>query len=158
MIVAMAENRYAPRKMEFESLVRVLVEEHTTMREGLSRMRDAAARHDFRAVAAALKELDQIFRQHIADEESQILRLLIGELGVKGAEEEVRVFQQHRPIYQLMQAVAALASKSAEELEVEQTKLNALFLEHAAAEEERVFPRAMECYKGQPDRRALQER
>lgn len=153
----MAENRYRPRTMEFESLVRVLVEEHTVMREGLSQMKDAADRHDFKAVANALRELDPIFRQHIADEESQILRLLIAELGVKGAEEEIRVFQQHRPIYRLMQTLADLASKSAEDLEAEQTELNALFLEHTSAEEENIFPKALKCYEGQSNRRSSQE-
>jgi hemerythrin HHE cation binding domain-containing protein len=139
------ENRFAPRSLDFESLVRVLVEEHGLMKEGLGRLRESAERHDYHGAAAALKELDTIFRQHIADEESQILRLLIHELGVKGAEEEIRVFQQHRPIHQLMETVAELASKSAIELEKEQAKLSSLFLEHTALEEGRVFPHALAC-------------
>jgi len=137
------ENRYTPRTMDFESLIRVLVEEHRAMEEGLARVRDAARRDDFRGVSTAMKELDPIFRQHIVDEESQILRLLVGELGVKGAEEEIRVFQQHRPIHRLMEAVSELASKSAPELETEQSKLSSLFMEHTASEERGVFPRAL---------------
>lgn len=113
------------------------------MREGLRRAKEAAGRQDFESVSRALKELDPVFRQHIADEESQILGLLIERLGVKGATEEIRVFQQHRPIYQLMKAVTELATMPADELEANQTRLEALFDKHTAAEEARVFPRAL---------------
>jgi hypothetical protein len=142
-----AERRFPPREMDLESLIKVLVEEHRTMEAGLTRMRDAEGRGDLAVVSAALKELDPIFRQHIADEESQVLRLLIGELGVKGAEEEIKVFQQHRPIYRLMQLVAELASKPAVELESEQSKLGELFLTHRSLEEQGVFPKALEIYR-----------
>lgn len=117
------------------------------MREGLRRTKEAADKRDFESAALALKQLDVVFRQHIADEEAQILRLLVGELGVKGAEEEIRVFQQHRPIYLLMQSVAELASKEASDLKTEQSRLNTLFDAHTIAEEERVFPRALSCYR-----------
>ena len=63
----------------------MLAEEHRVMQKGLARAEQAAAEGNFRIVAYVLEELDPVFRQHIADEESQILRLLIGELGVKGA-------------------------------------------------------------------------
>ena len=137
----MNERRFLPREMGLEALVRILEEEHALMKEGLRRAREAAARRDFDALSLALKELDPVFRQHIADEESQILRLLIDRLGVKGATEEIRVFQQHRPIYQLMQKVTELAAMSTPDLATQAT-LDALFDEHAAAEEMRVFPRA----------------
>jgi hemerythrin-like domain-containing protein len=84
-----------------------------------------------------------MFRQHIADEESQVLGLLIQQLGVMGAEEEVKVFRKHRPIYELMKRLEDLAALPASELEANQAKLNSLFDEHTAAEEARVFPRAM---------------
>ena len=128
--------------MELDSLVRTLVGEHRAMMEGLRGARGAAQRCDFEALAGALRELDLLFRQHIMDEESTILRLLIERLGVKGAEEEIRVFQQHRPIYSLMKRIAEFASMSASELEARQEELIALFERHAAAEESRVFPRA----------------
>jgi len=116
------------------------------MSEGLQRMKEAAHSRDFDGVSRILKQVDPVFRQHIADEEGQILRLLIQELGRKNAEEEINVFQQHRPIYRMMQTVSELASKEPMELETEQTKLNALFEEHTRAEEKRVFPRALGCY------------
>ena len=142
------ESRYAPRRMELDVLINVLVKEHEQMKEGLRRAKVAADRHDLEAVVRTLKEIEPVFRQHIADEESQILRLLIQELGVEGAEDEIKVFRQHRPIHQLMQTVAELASKSPGELGADQAKLDALFEEHTVAEEGRVFPRAVSCYRG----------
>jgi hypothetical protein len=139
--------------MDFESLVRVLTEEHRVMEAGLARMKEAATEGDFDGVAATLEELDPVFRQHIADEESQILRLLIGELGVGGAEAEIRVFQQHRPIYRMMQLVAELASRSAAELSADQRRLNDLFLEHTSLEEKGVFPRALGAFRERQGRR-----
>jgi len=146
----MSESWYLPRKIPFDDLIRVLVAEHNLMKEGLRRAKEAAERNDFEGASRALKQLDRVFRQHIADEEGQIIRLLVGELGVKGAEDEIEVFRQHRPIYRLMQTVAELASKEESELGTEQAKLNDLFHDHATAEEERVFPKALSCYERRP--------
>jgi len=112
------------------------------MKEGLLRIGEAADREDFTELSRTLKQLDAIFRQHIVDEEAQILRLLVGELGRKGAAEEIRVFQQHRPIYRLMQKISKFASMPAAELHQSQEELKDLFEAHAFAEERRVFPRA----------------
>jgi glutathione S-transferase len=133
---------FLPRKMELKSLIRTLVGEHTTMKDGLRAAREAAQKRDFGALAKTLAGLDPLFRQHIVDEESTILRLLIGVLGTKGAEEEIRVFQQHRPIYQLMRRIAEFASMSASELEANQEELRNLFDTHVAAEEKQIFPKA----------------
>jgi len=151
---ASASRRFLPRQMDFESLIRVLAEEHRVMETGLLRMEQAAGRGDFAEVAAALAELEPIFRQHIADEESQILRLLIGELGVTGAEDEIKVFQQHRPIHRLMQLIAELAAKSATELAEDQRQLKELFREHTSMEEQGVFPKALGIYRNQRGRQA----
>ena len=148
--------RFLPRQMDFESLIKVLAEEHAVMEAGLARIELSAGRLDFAGVAATLAELDPIFRQHIADEESQILRLLIRELGVTGAEEEIKVFQQHRPIHKLMLIVAELAAKSAGELAGDQRQLNELFLEHASMEERGVFPKALGIYRKQGERQATE--
>jgi hypothetical protein len=144
--------------MDFESLITILVDEHRVIEQGLAGVRSAARKRDFEGVATELKRLEPIFRQHIVDEESQILRLLVAELGLKGAEYEIRVFQQHRPIHMLMQAVSELASKSAQELETEESKLSALFLEHTTSEERRVFPRALVVYKESSGRHPQEER
>ncbi|MDG7009362.1 MAG: hypothetical protein JRN16_02335 [Nitrososphaerota archaeon] len=139
---------YRPRKMELEALVATLVGEHALMGEGLVRAREAASRNDYGAARTELEKLDPVFRQHIADEESQILGLLIEKLGAKGAAEEIKVFRQHGPIYQLMKKVDGLASMSASELEANQAELKDLFDRHTRAEEGRVFPRARSLSAG----------
>lgn len=131
-----------PRKMALEELIRTLLDEHAAMKEGIRKGDEAVQKRDFQSLARTLRELDPLFRQHIVDEESTILRMLVAQLGVKGAEEEIRVFQQHRPIYQLMRKVADFASMSGAELEENQEALKDLFDRHAEAEERRVFPRA----------------
>ncbi|MDG6901831.1 MAG: hypothetical protein JRM80_07710 [Nitrososphaerota archaeon] len=120
----------------------MLVEEHVIMKDGLRRVKEATERRDFRSASLVLKELDMIFRQHIADEEFQILGLLIERLGVEGAAEEIKIFQQHRPIYQLMKRVTELAATPAIELEAVQAELTTLLDRHTAAEERQVFPKA----------------
>ena len=143
---------YPPRKLSLEALIAVLVKEHALMKEGLLRARESAARNDYGAVLTELVRLDPLFKQHIADEESTVLGFLIRQLGVKGAAAEIRVFQQHRPIYRLMKKVTELASMSAAELQANQTELNDLFGLHTAVEEKDVFPRA-KSISTSPDRR-----
>ena len=143
LLPVMPEPRYLPRNLHIDELIEVLVKEHAVMKEGLRRTKQAAERKDFEDASRSLRQLDEVFRQHIVDEEAHILRLLVDELGMKGAEKEIRVFQQHRPIYRLMQIVSELAAKEAADLSSEGAKLNVLFDEHAGAEEEFVFPRAL---------------
>jgi hypothetical protein len=135
--------RYLPRDLPLEELVRTLVEEHGKMKDLLQQAKAAAEGGNFGELSEKLRLLDPIFKQHIADEEGQILRLLIEVLGVKGAQDEIRVFQQHRPIYSLMLTVSELAAKNPADLPSEEARLNRLFDEHATAEESRVFPRAL---------------
>jgi hemerythrin-like domain-containing protein len=133
---------YSPRKLELAELVKVLVAEHNIMRGGLARARDSLRRKDYPEVSRVVKSLDPVFRQHIADEESQILGLLIARLGVRGAEEEIAVFRQHRPIYQLLQKLEDIARTPASELAAREVELQRLFSEHTKLEETRVFPKA----------------
>ncbi len=142
--------RFVPRKLELAELVKVLVEEHAKMKEGIRKATAAAAGKDFEGVRTALREVDPVFRQHIADEEAQVLGLLIAKLGVKGAEAEIAVFRQHRPIYNLMEKVSELAKLSSAELAVSQSELEKLFEEHTAMEEERVFRKAVSLRSADP--------
>ncbi len=137
----MAATRYPPRRLELDELIDTLVAEHRIIKEWLSTAREAAARGDYEAVGDGLRRIEPVFRQHIADEEAQILGILIGKLGVKGAEEEIRVFRQHRPIHLLIERVGELARRSSKELESSQEELRDLFDLHTLAEEGQVFPR-----------------
>jgi len=133
--------------MDLEGLIIVLTAEHQEMKEKLANISQCVSRGDFTSAAAVLLQLDGLFRQHIADEEAQVLRVLIGAYGVIGAEEAITVFRQHRPIYQLMQEVKQLASLSPEELASDETKLRSMLEEHTAAEESHVFPRATSTHR-----------
>lgn len=133
---------FLPRKMDLTSLIRTLVDEHAVMKDGLRKAREAAHKGDFETLLGILRDLDSLFRQHIVDEESTILRLLVSKLGVEGAKDEIRVFQQHRPIYQLMKRVSEFASMPATALSANQRELAEFFDRHATAEERLVFPRA----------------
>lgn len=100
-------------------------------------------RRDYSSSAMTLERLDRLFRQHIADEEAQVLRFLIGAYGVKGANEAILVFRQHRPIYLLMTEVKELVSLSPEELASNEAKLKSMLETHARTEETDVFPMAL---------------
>jgi hypothetical protein len=141
------QNLIMSRRMEFDELIAVLVAEHGKMKSGLAEVERVAAKKDFDSAAKILKSLDALFRQHIADEEAQVLKLLIDAYGVRGAEDAIVVFRQHRPIYDLMEKVKKLASLPLHELATSEGELRRLFDEHAHAEETRVFPRALLTYR-----------
>ncbi len=135
------------RRMEFDELISVLIAEHGKMKSGLADVERAASKKDFDSAARILKSLDGLLRQHIADEEAQVLKLLIDAYGVRGAEDAIVVFRQHRPIYDLMEKVKKLASLPSYELAASEGELRRLFDEHALAEETRVFPKALSTHK-----------
>jgi hemerythrin-like domain-containing protein len=135
------------RKMGFEELISVLIAEHAEMKKDLADVKQAITKKDFSSASKILVNLDRLFKQHIADEEAQVLRILIDAYGVEGAEDAIRVFRQHKPIYDLMEEVRKLASLSVEELASDEHRLRRLLEEHTLAEESRVFPRAISTYK-----------
>jgi len=135
------------RKMGFEELISVLIAEHAEMKKDLADVKQAVTKRDFSSASKILGELDRLFKQHISDEEAQVLRILIDAYGVGGADDAIKVFRQHRPIYGLMEEVKRLASLSIEELASDEYRLRQLLEEHTLAEESRVFPRAISTYK-----------
>jgi hemerythrin-like domain-containing protein len=139
---------FLPRRMGIDAMIKTLVDEHVIMNRGLYGAGEAIRNGDFEALKRVLVELDPVFRQHIVDEESTILRLLIEKLGKEGAKEEIRVFQQHRPIYELMKRISEFASMAPSELEKSQEELRDLFRGHVTAEEGSVFPKAKSVSKG----------
>jgi hemerythrin-like domain-containing protein len=142
----------SPRKIEFEELISVLIAEHVAIRKDLMKLERSLEGHEFASAAETLRGLDRLFRQHIADEESQVLRLLIEAYGVKGADDAIVVFRQHRPIYKLMEEVKKLASLSPEELSLDERKLRTNLEGHVMAEETRIFPKAISTHRGRSDR------
>ncbi len=142
----------SPRRIEFEELISVLIAEHVVMKKELLELERSLESREFASAAETLGGLDRLFRQHIADEEAQVLRLLIEAYGVKGADDAIVVFRQHSPIYKLMEEVKKLASLSPEELSLDEGKLRTMLEEHTKAEEARVFPRAMSTHRWRGER------
>jgi len=138
------------RSLPLDELVATLVSEHAKMKEELSLARTRILAEDFAGAKHALTDVVGTFRQHIADEEGQILRLLIEVYGKEGAQEAITIFRQHRPIYALMQAVEELSQLAAEELAERQAELMELLGSHAFSEERTVFPRALSARKTGP--------
>ena len=136
----------APRKIGFEELISVLIAEHAEIRKELVHLKRSVESREFSSAAEILGGLDRLFRQHIADEEAQVLRLLIEAYGVKGADEAIVIFRQHRPIYQLMEEVKKLALLSPKELALNEASLRNMLEGHTQAEENRVFPKALSTY------------
>ena len=133
--------------MEFEELIAVLIAEHAKMDEALAEVKRAVLDRDFASASRVLRELDRLFKQHIADEEAQVLRILIDAYGVKGADDAIKVFRQHRPIYDLMKQIKKLSSLSMKELASAEDSLRELLDEHTSAEESRIYPRAISTYE-----------
>ena len=128
--------------MPLDQLIRTLVAEHRTIKSGLSTVGNAVEAGDFELAKRTLSEVDSLFRQHIADEEGQILRLLLDSQGREASEDAIRVFRQHRPIYELMRSVSFLASLQPDDLSRNQDDLRQLLETHTLAEEGWIFPRA----------------
>jgi hypothetical protein len=126
-----------------DELVSTLVSEHVRMKKGVGEARGALFRGDYVTAKAALGDVERTFRQHIADEEGQVLRVLLDVYGREGSEEAIRVFRQHRPIYVLMQAISGFARLSPEELSRNSDELLRLLDDHTKAEETRIFPQAL---------------
>jgi len=144
-----------PRRLAFDNLISVLISEHEEIERKLTELKKSIETKDFTYAATILKDLDQLFRQHITDEEAQVLRILIEAYGVKGAASAIAVFRQHRPIYRLIQEVGRLTSLPPERLATNVTKLRALLVEHTQAEETHIFPNALSTFNAKSRRPSL---
>lgn len=131
------------RKMELRELVDLLVCEHGQMYQGLEDLGLALAEGDFERAGRTLTSIEAVFKQHILDEEGTILRVLIDSLGVRGAQEAIEVFRQHRPIYALMKGLAEFSKLSVAELASKREALQRLLKEHTTSEEGRIFPMSL---------------
>lgn len=136
-----------PRKMELDELISVLITEHIQIKSGLEALRNKLAAKDFASAKDVLSEVKGVFSRHIADEEAQVLRILIDAYGVKGANEAIEVFRQHRPIHDLMETIEHFSDLSALELESKEVELRSLLDKHTKIEESRIYPWTLSTYK-----------
>ncbi len=133
------------RKLEFGELLSVLMEEHVEVKQRMKYLQNAQDKGDYEGMARISRELTEILRQHIIDEESRILRILIGAYGRLGAGKAISVFRQHRPIFKLLQDISMA---TAPELRAWlRSELEELLLGHCEVEEKKIFPWALKTYR-----------
>jgi iron-sulfur cluster repair protein YtfE (RIC family) len=138
--------RLAPRPMDLTRLISTLIQEHGDVRRRMQDLGGTLMAGNSARAAELLEGLDWDLRQHIIDEEAQVLKHLIRVYGRDGAERDIKTMQQHRSIHRLMEDVGErLPAWSDADLSW-YVELDSLLREHFKQEETQVFPRALEAH------------
>jgi hemerythrin-like domain-containing protein len=140
--------RIVARPLELEELIALLSQEHQEQRKRLSELADVLKKKDYARGAELAREFDSSSVQHIVDEENVLLKLFIDAYGRKGADDAIKVFQQHRMMHKLADTISKNALNSPEELGSMPSEFDKLVRSHFDAEEERIFPWALQTHKG----------
>lgn len=140
--------RIIARRLELEELIVLLSQEHQEQRKRLSELADVLEKKDYARGAELAMEFDNSTVQHIVDEENVLLKLLIDTYGRKGADDAIKVFQQHRTMHRLADTISEKAMNSPEELGSMPSEFDRLVRTHFDAEEKRIFPWALQTYQG----------
>jgi hypothetical protein len=77
-----------------------------------------------------------------------LLKLLIDTYGRVGADDPIKVFQQHRTMHRLTDAISKGALTTPEDTGSIAVELDKLVRSHFKAEEERIFPSALKAHRG----------
>jgi len=128
----------------FETFVSSLVKAHGDIRRRVSGIGTALEERDVAAGLVSLRELKATLDRHVVDEEARVLKVLIGAHGRDGAADAIRTMQQHRRVHKLVDDMLSTLPRSAEDASKEHAELEALLDEHFRAEEERIFPWAID--------------
>jgi hemerythrin-like domain-containing protein len=135
------------RQLELTELVSVLSKEHQEQRKRLADLIDALEKKAFDRGARLASEFDNSSIQHIVDEENVLLKLFIDTYGRKGADDAIRVFQQHRTMHRLADSISRTAIASPTELGSIPSDFDKLVRSHFEAEEKRIFPWALKAHE-----------
>ena len=141
-------SRIIARPLELEDLIVLLSEEHQELRKRLSELVDVLDKKDYARGAELAREFDNSSVQHIVDEENVLLKLFIDTYGRKGADEAIKVFQQHRTMHKQADTISEKAMNSPEELGSMPSEFDKLVRSHFDAEEKRIFPWALRTHQG----------
>ena len=109
-------SRIVARTLELEALIALLSEEHQEQRKRLSELAHVLMKKNYARGAELAREFDNSTIQHIVDEENVLLKLFIDTYGRKGADDPIKVFQQHRTMHKLADTISKKAMTSPEEL------------------------------------------
>ena len=140
-------SRIVARPLELQELITLLSQEHQDQRKRLSELADVLEKRDYARGAELSREFDNSTVQHIVDEENVLLKLFIDTYGRKGADDAIKVFQQHRTMHKLAETISEKAMKSPEELGSTPSEFDKLVRSHFDAEEKRIFPWALQTHQ-----------
>jgi hemerythrin-like domain-containing protein len=140
-------SRIVARALELEELIALLSQEHQQQRKRLSELADVLEKEDCARGAELAREFDNSTVQHIVDEENVLLKLFVDAYGRKGADDAIRVFQQHRTMHKLADTISKNAMTSPEELGSMPSEFDRLVRSHFEAEEKRIFPWALKTHQ-----------
>ena len=140
-------SRIVARQLGLEELISVLSNEHHEQKKRLRDIIDVLGKKEYARAARLVSEFDNSSIQHIVDEENVLLKLFIDAYGREGADEAIKVFQQHRTMHKLADAIANKALTSPESLGSLPSDFDKLVRSHFEAEEERIFPWALKTYQ-----------
>ncbi len=112
---------------------------------------NAIAEEDYVTGAGLLQEFNPYLRQHIIDEEARVLKLLLEAYGRQGAEEAIKVFQQHKRIHNAIEEMRSLASTSPSLLVGKRAALDCLL--DCFGKEEPNFPLDTEDVQGKGEKK-----
>jgi len=146
-------SRTVARQLEFRELIIVLTKEHEQLRKLLADLNGALAKGDYSRGADRVIEFDNSTLQHIVDEENVLLKLFIDAYGREGADDAIKVFQQHRAMHKLADAISKTALTSPHKLGSMPSDFDKLVRSHFQAEEERIFPWALKTYQARVNKR-----
>ena len=141
-------SRIIARPLELEELIALLSEEHQEQRKRLSELADVLEKKDYARGAELAREFDNSTVQHIVDEENVLLKLFIDTYGRKGADDAIKVFQQHRTMHKQADTISEKAMNSPEELGSMPSEFDKLVRSHFDAEDKRIFPWALRTHQG----------
>jgi len=140
-------SRIVARQLTLEQLILVLSGEHQDQGRRLTDLMDVLAKKDYARAAHLSREFDNLSIQHIVDEENVLLKLFIDAYGRNGADDAIKVFQQHRTMHKLADTISKTALTMPEKLGSIPSDFDKLVRSHFVAEEGRIFPWALKIHK-----------
>ncbi|MBX8635422.1 MAG: hypothetical protein KIS30_01665 [Thermoplasmata archaeon] len=135
-----------PRNMEFIELVSLLEKEHRDVKTVMSGLSELINREGVSDLKDRLMSLREVLLQHIVDEESSVLRILINRYGREGSRDALEVFREHVDILGLLNELEASVLSNRQTSAKVRDKLDALMSEHFRKEDDTIFPWAIKTH------------
>jgi hemerythrin superfamily protein len=141
-------SRIVALPLELEELVVLLSQKRSEQRKRLSELADVLEKKGYARGVELASEFDKSSVQHIVDEENVLLKLFIDAYDRKEEDGAIKVFQEHRTMHKLADAISKKARNSPEELGSIPFEFDKLVRSHFDAEEKRIFPWVLQMHQG----------